>query len=439
MVVNKAAQSMTSRSEPKPIGLPTELPYWQPLLDVCEQVSPVLSELLHQFWGVPVRVHFFSASAKAHYFWRADDFHVSQLMLGDAPSGQEEPPMALLRLSEGTCASLLTRVLGPHPALQKAFSFKQLSPLEATVLNEFSRDVLAAFMKNLIKKPSRPLQSEQLHLIWTVELEEAPEEPGKARPLHFKEPLDVGKIILSLPLHAVRMEALPETEPAENVPDDFFFHVEAPARIYLGGTRLALADLNGLEADDLVVLEDSNAAHMALIEPESGEKIPFPVEIRQRSRLTIPYMQEFAEMEIQTPSPSAKQNLWDNLMIEVNAEFAPIRLPLKQLKQMSEGLVIEMGDLVHNKICLQVEGKTLAWGELIIVGDKFGVRISNVEASGNASSAESMALPTVQAHASEDQAPQIAVSPEGAADSGENADTFLSDDFDDFEDEDDSW
>ncbi len=407
----------------------------EPLVHAAVQATPLLAETLKQFWTVPIRLAFFSVSTKNHYYWRMDDFHVSQLTLGEADGGQE-PLMALLRLSDAACSSLLDKTLGARQTAGKAFSFKQLSPLEATILNEFSRDVLAGFMKTLIRKPERAGKADAVHFIWMMQLESGASGLG-----------DVGKIVLSVPSSAIRTggQSAASTEP---IADEFFYHVEAPATIRLGSTRIALSDLGQLEPDDLVVLEDSQAGVMGLVEPESGEVLPFPVEIQQKKRLTIPYTQEFAMMETQEsqqPSTVARQDLWDNLMIEVNAEFEPIRLPLKQLKQMSEGLVIEMGDLVHNQICLQVEGKTLARGELLIVGDKFGIRISKVEATaGSASPVQQAAADASAVSASQAMVPLEAASDAepgaqvGAAEE-ENLDTFLNEEFDDTFDDEEDW
>jgi flagellar motor switch protein FliN/FliY len=448
--------SVESGQPVSPAGAPassvksTEHLPWEAIARTGAGAVSVLTEALKLFWGVPIRLNFFSAGTKAHYFWKLDDFHVSQLVLGTPEPGEpEESRLALLRLSDATCSAFLTRALGPRNGGQKPFSFRQLSPLEANILNEFSRELLSGLMKTFIRKPGRHASNEQIHLIWVVQAQAAVEVESPAsrskKNLQFRESFELGKIVLSLPLGALRLES-PHAEASEApIADEFFFPVTGLTRIYLGRTRLALADLNQLEVDDLVVLENSNAEQMAIVEPESGEHLPFPATIRQKQRLTIPYTQELATMETQQQL-STRQSLWDNLMIEVTAEFDPIRLPLKQIKQMSEGLVVEMGDLIHNRICLQVEGKTLAWGDLIIVGDKFGIRINRVEADKEAA-APSSEMPTGQALAMIGQAPDIhpeeqaMEAPEsGEAAEEENLDNFLNDDFDEsFDDEEAEW
>lgn len=445
----------------KSVGAGRSMPFWEPLLTACAQMTPRLQTLLHEFWGAPVAVSFLSASMQNQYFWRMDDFHVSQLMLGEAalPDVQSDPPTALLRISDAACSAWLSRVLGPRPASQKAFSFTQLSPLEATILNELSRDVLALFMKHLVKKPSaKSRRAETVHLVWTTRLEQriSPTLPAD-QPMQFVESFEVGKIVLSLPLNAIQLPLPPHADglPPETISDAFFDHVETPAQLWVGSTRIPLADLNQLEPDDLVVLETSRVDRMALVLPGTKARLPFALDVSRLQSIALPDVEEFAMMETQSSqnADALRQSLWDNLMIEVSAEFEPIKLPLKQLRQMSEGLVVELGDIIDNRLCLQVEGRTLAWGELVVVGDKFAVRISQVEAtaSGGGTTAEAqadaaaMAPGSALALAGDDDpeggallAADDAARLEGAPDNPEQSDTFLNeDDFgDSFEDDD---
>lgn len=422
---------------------------WDGLINACADLTPLLAELISQFWGVPVQPVFLGASSQVHYFWRVDDFHVSQLQLEKASETIHSPATADLRLSESLCATLLSRVLGVKASSDPGFSFKQLSPLEATILNEFSRDLLGAFKKELLKKPSRKGVAKSIHLVWVVALSEPEKELHRVMdPLssvQFLEGLELGKIVLSLPLSAIQPA---EEEPlSENVPDEFFFETTAVARLDVGASQVPLADLDLLEAGDLIVLERSSSEWLALIEPESGERLAFQVDIADRQRITIPYTQEFDEMDTQLSGGSARQKLWDNLMIEVGAEFEPVKLPLKQLKQMSEGLVVELGDLVHNRISLQVEGKTLAYGELVIVGDKFGVRVSQVVVDGATQPEAALPAHSSAPHAGQpmpqpaSEYEQLASEHESApVDEELNLDNFLNEDFDEtFEEGEEEW
>ncbi|HEY9746148.1 MAG TPA: FliM/FliN family flagellar motor switch protein [Oculatellaceae cyanobacterium] len=386
---------------------------WQAAVRLASEATSKLNEVIQTFWGIPTSLKLLSVSLETHYYWRQDDFHVSQLVLGDATHSQEPANTALLRISSDTCAALLRRVLGERENSRKAFDFRQMSPLETTILNDFSRDLLACLMKNLLRKSNSSVSGPPLHFLWVLQV------PSNEQ----SDAFEAGKIVLSIPPACLKPVKLDNT-PAGEIPDDFFFHVPMEVRIRIGQTRLPLASLPDLEPGDWVVLEESDIQRMALIDPERGEALSFPVEIAQKQKFTVPYTQELATME--TQQAEARQNLWDNLMIEVNAEFAPIKLPLKQLKQMTEGLVVEVGDLANSQIILQVEGKTLAQGELIIVGDKFGVRLTHVEGL-------EQPAPMAVAEASEAVEEPAANTEPDEADNEDDLDNFLNDSFDDEE------
>ncbi len=156
---------------------------------------------------------------------------------------------------------------------------------------------------------------------------------------------------------------------------------------------MPIADLQSLEIGDTVVLDDSSKTRLALIGP-NDEQIPFEVSIQNASKIDT--TNEFADELTQDKTMSErvmsayenKQALWDSLMIDVSAKFDPIRMPLANVKQMSEGLIVEIGDMIHHQMTLMVDGKPLAKGELVIVGDTFGLRVTQMLVNGQALQAQ---------------------------------------------------
>ena len=51
------------------------------------------------------------------------------------------------------------------------------------------------------------------------------------------------------------------------------------------------------------------------------------------------------------------------------------------LKSIEEGLIVDLCSVYDNKVSLKVGGKTVAAGELVIINDRFGVRIEKVSDS----------------------------------------------------------
>jgi flagellar motor switch protein FliN/FliY len=403
------------------------------IVHAAAQVTPKLAQLIEEFWGLPAEARLLSASPRTLYFWRSEDFYVSQVATGDVSEQNIQ-----LRLSDSACTTFFTRILGES---EMPFRLSQVSPFEAHLLSEFTKQLFTILVTDLVKlkspkktaKNNGSKKSAWVHLIWSMQL---------GTPDPDTQPA-TGKLILSLPVRCIRLPEL-KAPPRSVLDDTFFYDAHVRASIRVGITRLPLDDLRQLEAGDMLILERSNAGRMMVVDPDSGLEAAFTAEIPNRHQLEVPYTQEIAMMETQH-AQSLKNNLWDNLMIDVFAEFQPTRMPLRQLKQMSEGLIVEVGDLVHNKIRLHVEGKTLAEGELVIVGDKFGVLIHEVEsAAPNAQAAPDMiapvAAPQVEMPAEEPPAlPPMAQMPDAmpdeqpqpAAESEAALDDFLDDDFDD--------
>lgn len=71
-------------------------------------------------------------------------------------------------------------------------------------------------------------------------------------------------------------------------------------------------------------------------------------------------------------------NMWDVIPVEISAEFDKVSITLGELKKISEGVIVDVGTIYENKIFLKVENKPIASGELIIINDKYAVRVDEV-------------------------------------------------------------
>ena len=58
-----------------------------------------------------------------------------------------------------------------------------------------------------------------------------------------------------------------------------------------------------------------------------------------------------------------------------------VRLTLGELKNIEEGLIVDLCSVYDNKVSLKVGGKLVAAGELVIINDRFGVRIEKVNSN----------------------------------------------------------
>ena len=72
------------------------------------------------------------------------------------------------------------------------------------------------------------------------------------------------------------------------------------------------------------------------------------------------------------------KNIWDSIEVEMYAEFDSVKITLGELKNIEDGLVVDLTSLYDNNVTLKVEGKPIASGSLVIVNDRYGVKINNV-------------------------------------------------------------
>ena len=145
--------------------------------------------------------------------------------------------------------------------------------------------------------------------------------------------------------------------------------------IKAGTTKFPVRDLKNLEKEDIVVFENSNLQSMSLIYKDYKKK--FRITPNPGLILSIDNNDGGKNME----DHSISQNLWDNIQVEMGAEFEAVKISLGELKNIEQGLVVDITSVYDNKIFLKVENKTIAAGELVIINDRYGVRIDEVYAS----------------------------------------------------------
>jgi flagellar motor switch protein FliN/FliY len=105
---------------------------------------------------------------------------------------------------------------------------------------------------------------------------------------------------------------------------------------------------------------------------------------QQRSNTLNP--EETAELLKENPQQAANGHanlardmefLFD-VPLQVSVEVGRARILLKDLLQMSEGYVVELDKLAGEPLDLYVNSRLIARGEAVKVGDKFGIKLTEV-------------------------------------------------------------
>jgi flagellar motor switch protein FliN len=376
-----------------------------------------LSQGINEYWDLPLHIQLLSVrpASAASVVLNGPSFSVEKPM-----ALAEAPPWSLkLKLSEALCGALLEQTLGPKPeeassGKNKAFRLNETTALEQHLLRRFGLSLLKHITDTVgtwpVMEEEPPAHSPLIQLGWCVGLSAGSETA--------MEPW--GGFTLSLPYEALYL-AVHKTPNAGIWPKAGLPHLaeqrlwqSATTTVLLcaGTTELTLQECNHIETGDWLVLDKSAQGYLALCHPvKHGVLKGFPITVGgyqpPEQALDEEEEQEASTMATNAPkqgkmpsqqggSPHAKKEMdfLEQLNVDVHACFEPLKLPLSQVRQMGEGLLVEVGDLLQNKIYLQVNGNTLAEGELMVVGDKFGVLVTKLYGRDEEPEPKLLILPT---------------------------------------------
>ena len=317
------------------------------------EFSPIIKNLCLDYWRVDADVRLFSLEKKSKNFFLGNEYFVTQAQTQDIAYA--------LRVSDTACEMFLDVALGESD--QNHFSLKTMTELEGNLIFRFNNKIFKKIKGYFISK--REIQkcldreenfSDCLYLGFII----------KEKSLNY----EIGKIFLNIPEKLIKYPDLPQTSGILDTAQ--FTKALTPVDIYVGKTRLSLDEINNIEADDIVVLEKSDIKKMAVTSPT---RIDFNV--NPDPRLFI----EDEENSIQTNKEDIEvsaKDIWDNVQVDVCAKFPKVKMSLGELREMSEGVVMELDSVYGNQVVLEVENKNVAKGELVIIGYKYGVKITEI-------------------------------------------------------------
>lgn len=78
------------------------------------------------------------------------------------------------------------------------------------------------------------------------------------------------------------------------------------------------------------------------------------------------------------PGPQGDLSLLGDVALTVTVELGRIRLPLRELLRLQEGSVVELDRLAGAPVDVLANGTPVARGDVVVVGDELGVRISEL-------------------------------------------------------------
>ncbi len=258
------------------------------------------------------------------------------------------------RLTEKTIDIILDKVLGKA---KNRFNINKISELEAKIITAFNSFMYDELKPKLSKPDPKELRRTDFNMINLTFILKSRDEGAK----------DAGKIIVTLPAGLLHPEQIVSNE--EKFQNTDFPNCEILAKVIVAKMRFPLFEIQNLELDDVVVFENSNIEQMIL----SIQDELLDINLNPNMNLLLP-----SENNAEGEDKMASSNIWDNIEVEMNAEFDAVKISLGELKNIEDGLVVDLTSLYDNNVVLKVEGNPIASGTLVIVNDRYGVKINKI-------------------------------------------------------------
>ena len=312
--------------------------------------TPVVEKCSKEFFFDGLQYKLMSISTNMNVLAQNDTFFVTKVKLNSKND-------VYIRISQEAINVILDKVLGKN---NRKFELSDVSELEAKIITAFNDFLYESIKENFTIEPHRRY-TEIIHLTYYVQSEVSD---------------NAAKFIISLPKGILSPETKDTSE--QHFVDADFVDSLVEASFLVGTTSFPVADIKRLEVGDVVVFEKSNSSEMTLITSDMQQKF----QIRPNSKIVEPYDTANGFMGMEDDMNNS--NLWDSIQVDMSAEFDKVKVPLGELKSIEEGLIVDLCSVYDNKVSLKVGGKLVASGGLVIINDRFGVRIEQVSNSNPA-------------------------------------------------------
>ena len=85
-----------------------------------------------------------------------------------------------------------------------------------------------------------------------------------------------------------------------------------------------------------------------------------------------------AAKPLQALAGNDRLDLLSNIEMDVTAELGRTRMTVRELLSLTPGIVVELDRMAGSPIDLFVNGTLIARGEVVVIDEEFGVRISEI-------------------------------------------------------------
>jgi flagellar motor switch protein FliN/FliY len=77
-------------------------------------------------------------------------------------------------------------------------------------------------------------------------------------------------------------------------------------------------------------------------------------------------------------APASDINMVLDIPVQLSVELGRTKVPIKHILQLGQGSVVELDAMAGEPMDVLVNGYLIAQGEVVVVNDKFGIRLTDV-------------------------------------------------------------
>ena len=321
---------------------------------IASKLSEAIKTALETYWELDCKASLLAVNDFRNI---RDEFLVNNI---DFFSGQikvENHKPITIRLCKNFIENFLNITLNNK---KTQFNLKNLTALEIKILNSFCEFTYKKIKPCLISTKDSKLSEKSeknINFIFCI----------------TSENMKVSYMVVSIPQDRIALEELKKSTSFDDID---FINSQATVKIRAGRSKITLEELKNLTNEDIILLEDSKYDRLTLI---SGN-LEKDFKIKVNSDMIISFNQEETK-DInyeKNNEVTMEKNLWDDIQVEINAEFDKVKMTIGELKQITQGQIVDLGSIFENEISLYVEEKKVAKGDLIIINDRYAVRLNEI-------------------------------------------------------------
>jgi flagellar motor switch protein FliN/FliY len=113
------------------------------------------------------------------------------------------------------------------------------------------------------------------------------------------------------------------------------------------------------------------ASALAESKPEVASEVAGPADSVQPASFA-----NFAQGPV--PNAGNDLNMILDIPVQLTVELGRTRIPIKHILQLAQGSVVELETLAGEPMDVLVNGYLIAQGEVVVVNDKFGIRLTDI-------------------------------------------------------------